>query len=184
MEEKHIKSSQAIERTDSHHATVDKVDSCLKVQAHTRASVVTGTFSVDEIYPPLPEIDELALAQRGRAGQGLAQIQCMGKFQRRESVIHPTCSIGPADNKNVVHPIPKKSQAENEIDIRETMNVTGTKDSSYGVTLTPRTDNSPKKTNRYRSSSVWWPGPRCTTWWNGCSKEKNKNFTALLTDTF
>ena len=39
----------------------------------------------------------------------------------------------------------------------------------------PRADNTPEKTNRFTSTSVWWPGPQRTTWWTGCSKEKNKD---------
>ena len=55
----------------------------------------------------------------------------------------------------MIHPIPEEDHTENEVDIRETTNITRAKDYSYGITLTPKTDKSPKKTNRYRSSSVW-----------------------------
>ena len=74
----------------------------------------------------------------------------MRKSQVRESVIHPTSSIRLVTNNNAIHPIPEESQAENETDTRETMKTMGTKGSSYGVTLTHRTENSPKETSKYR----------------------------------
>ena len=63
VEEEHIRISQAIKQAKSYTITDDKADSVKEVQAHIGKGVVTGRFPVEEIYPPVPETDELTLAQ-------------------------------------------------------------------------------------------------------------------------
>ena len=120
--------------------------------------------------------------------QGLAPVQCGERVQRRESVIRST-NEGKAKNKmdtlngSMVQPISKELPTANEA---STIGLLETSNTSYDVTLEqrqPTLGSTFEKTSKRKTTRVWWPAPRCTTWWSGCN-EGRANFDFIEERSF